>query len=103
MHPEVGGDLSHGPERGRVADQPQRPRNAEVVECFSGPLAGHALWLVLREQPRSHHQLGMHGRHSQGQPPVPGVAVSMARRATNSKAHTKAPSRLMPGEVKSLF
>ena len=99
-HTKVVGGISHGAVRGWVADQPQQPRTVEVRENFRGLGAGHALRLVLRTQPRSHHQLGMHGRHSQGQPPVPGVAVSMARRATNSKAHTKAPSRLMPGEVK---
>ena len=53
MHPEVGGGLSHEPERGCGADQPQRPRNVEVVECFSRPPIGHALRLLLRTQPRS--------------------------------------------------
>ena len=43
MHPGVEGGLSHGPGHGRVADQPQRRRNAEVMEYFSGLLGGRAL------------------------------------------------------------
>ena len=88
----------------RSAAVSQTSRSGHVTPGSWNVSAGRLLvtccGLVLRTQPRSHHQLGMHGSHPQGQSPVPGVAVSMARRATNSKAHTKAPSRQMPGEVK---
>ena len=52
-------DLARDSERGYVVDQPQRPRGDGVVECFRGPLAGHALRLVLRAQPRSANDFWM--------------------------------------------